>query len=72
MSKNQYAKDLLLRKNFVTMLKNYRHKLNLKKYFVIVFFYIFSAEKGFRVFSVAYLGDNVNKKLDKKRTFVLL
>jgi hypothetical protein len=69
MSKNQYAKSLLLRKNFVTMLKNYRHKLNLEKYFVIIFFYIFSAEKYLGVFSIDIISMEINgfyPKLPKK------
>ena len=53
-------------------MKIYRHKLNDKNFFCDDIFLIFFCGKGLRVFSVAYLGENGNKNLEKKRSQLLL
>jgi len=67
MSKIDLPKMSLLRKFFVSIMKNYRHKLNQKKIFYDDIFLYFFCGKGFRVFFVAYLGENGNENLEKKR-----
>ena len=55
MSKNEKRKYFLLTKIFVSMLKNYRHKLNEKIFFDEHNFFIFFAEKYLGTFYTTIL-----------------
>jgi len=66
MSKIRLSKKSLLTKILVTIVKIYRHKLNVKIFFVIVIFLYFFAENDLGVFSVAYNKENGNRNYSKK------
>jgi hypothetical protein len=72
MSKIGMSKRSLLTKKSAYHKNFYRHKLHLYFLFCYCNFFIFFAEKDLGVFSVAYLRENGNGNLEKKRTKLLL
>jgi hypothetical protein len=72
MSKIGMPKMSLLTKKSAYHRKNYGLILNQIFLFSYCIFFIFFCGKRFRVFSVAYLGENGNKNHEKKRKMLLL